>query len=203
MNASQVVTDPAALALEDLTSDMSSTNLNNNDSAPPPKLVLSLLQPLANPEMLALCRNPASRFITMSDGRKSATTNSECLNLAPLNRAWRQAISKAPPRAEVVFDIRLPVVSDPDAQKVYWIVALPRGGGLGIEVQHVMTMALTIATGLRMRVKGECRFGVVYEDEGKRFGEGSMLRFERELINLAESKFGRRAGDDEEAWVAV
>lgn len=66
-----------------------------------------------------------------------------------------------------------------------------------------MTMALTIATGLRMRVKGECRFGVVYEDEGKRFGEGSMLRFERELINLAESKFGRRAGDDEEAWVAV
>lgn len=201
-NKSEVITDPAALDHENITTDISRITLDANDFERPPKLVLFLLQPLANFEMLAACRNPASRCMRMGDGSKGQPTNNEYLNIAPLSQAWRNAMANAAPRAEIVFDIRLPAISEENGQKVYWDTSLPRDGGLAVHMQKVMTIAIIIATGVRMRVQGACRFGVSYHDEGQDWRGDEMKRFQRQLIKLAETKTEGEVCDDGE-WVKI
>jgi hypothetical protein len=134
----------------------------------------------------------------MGDGPKGQPTNNEYLNITPLSQTWRHTMANAAPRAKVVFDIRLPVISEETGQKIYWETSLPRDGGLAVRVQKVMTMAITIATGVRMRVQGACRFEVSYCDEGQDWRGDEMKKFQRQLIQLAETKTEGEVSDDGE-----
>jgi len=111
----QVFTDPVTL---------SSLSQDITNSSTPPNLLLSLLIPLSNPNIFAQCRNPSSRYMTMSDGSQSAPTNTETLNTAPLSRDWRRAVLGAPvPTGSITFDLTLPT-------GIYWTTKVPRNGGI-------------------------------------------------------------------------
>jgi len=70
--------------------------------------------------------------------------------------------------------------------------------GLAVELQQVITMAITIATGVRMRIEEGGRFGLFYDDDDDDQGRSvdSMKRFQRQLIRLAEFKSKGNGGGD-------
>jgi hypothetical protein len=138
----------------------------------------------------------------MEDGSEGQPSNSEYLNIAPLSQAWRHAMANTVPRAEVVFDIRLPVISEESDPKIYWDTNLPRDGGLAVPMQKVLTMALTIAIAVRMRVKGVCRFGVCYHGKDQGWNDDEMRRFQKYLTKLGESQKESEVCDDGE-WVKI
>lgn len=102
------------------------------------KLVLPILQPLANANMLAACRNPDSRFVRMSDGSKGLPSDYEFLDIRSLNAAWRQAVKKAVPVSEMMFDLTLPRGDESTSgfQRVYWETSMPDEGGTGPCCNH-------------------------------------------------------------------
>ncbi|PMD64645.1 uncharacterized protein K444DRAFT_491862, partial [Hyaloscypha bicolor E] len=158
------ITEPRLLT--DITAKLATLNL----SAPePPPTTLVLLQPLANAATLAAC---------LPTSRSTSTPNLQYLDIQPLSLAWRQAVIKAPPMRDLVFDLPLPLpsstpTSSPETtstsgvqgglQKLYWVTAVPREGGLAVPTRDVMTLIVTIATGIRMRVGGDVRFGLVFD----------------------------------------
>jgi hypothetical protein len=113
---------------------------------------LVLLQPLANADTLETCRNPNSRFIRNTEGAIVRPSNFEYLNIQRLNAAWRQAVKNATPFPQVTFDLTLPKEESGSAfQKVYWDISIPQEGGFAVRTQDVMTMVITLATGIKMR----------------------------------------------------
>jgi hypothetical protein len=87
---------------------------------------LVLLQPLANADILASCRDPASRLVRKPNGSVCGTLNYEYLNIQPLSLAWRQAVIKAPPISQLTFDLSLPKhEGDKAFEKVYWDMVMP------------------------------------------------------------------------------
>ncbi|KAH8586331.1 hypothetical protein B0O99DRAFT_602574 [Bisporella sp. PMI_857] len=188
MVESLLITSPSALA--DITTKLPTSDLSAS-SLPPATLVL--LQPLANPNTLAECRS---------------SSNHIHLNLQPLSLAWRQAMIKTQPFADIIFDLRLPKQDGDDdfyaegerrkeAQEVEYIQTahgtqavvhaqpLPTvqqvpgelkricwdtdavrlgEGGFVIKTKDVLSLVITIATGVRMRAEGGVRFRVVWEE---------------------------------------
>jgi hypothetical protein len=178
MVEAQRITEPNLLS--SLTIGLS--NLSIDTSKPPqtPPTTLALLQPLASPNLLASCRDPDSRLVRKSNGSVCGTSNNEYLNIQPLSLAWRQAVIKAPPISQLTFDLALPKHK---GEKVYWDTALPREGGLAVRTQDVMTLAITIATGTRMRADGVLKFGVTY-DETEGVSLRAMKLLEKQLSAL-------------------
>ena len=87
------------------------------------------------------------------------------VNLQRLSRQWRQAITEAPPIAHLIFDLSLPrPEGEEDFEKVYWDTRVPEEGGSAVKTRDVMTLVITIATEMRMRVEGNVKFEVSYED---------------------------------------
>lgn len=156
------------------------------------RVKLVLLQPLADAKMRAACRNPASRFLQMMDGSQGRPTNDEILNIQPLNAAWRQAITKATPPRDVIFDLTLPKgnTSTSGFERVYWSSALPREGGLAVHFRDVMILAVTLATNIRMRVAGNLKFSII-ADESEGIRPESVRKLNMQLLALA--RFKRRA----------
>jgi hypothetical protein len=156
------------------------------------RMKLVLLQPLVDANMRAACRNPASKFLQMMDGSKGRPTNDEFLNIQPLNAAWRQAITRATPPREVIFDLTLPKgeTSSSGFERVYWSSALPQQGGLAVHFQDVMTLAVTLATNIRMRTAGDLKFSII-TDEPEGIQPESMQKLDMQLLALA--KFKRKA----------
>lgn len=103
------------------------------------------------------CRNPASRFLRMADGSRGQSTNNEYLNTAPLSRVRCRANLRYP--ASCSFGRKRPEGLRGYFPSTRW--------GSAVHVQHVMTMAITIAIRMRMRVQGACNSGVPYRDEGQ------------------------------------
>jgi hypothetical protein len=219
------ITEPRLLT--DITAKLATLNL----SAPePPPTTLVLLQPLANAATLAACL-PASR--------STSTSNLQYLDIQPLSLAWRQAVIKAPPMQDLVFDLRLPLPTATSAssasttsgngvrevprvprvprvqelqalpllfsttassskstsasgvqgrfQKLYWDTAVPREGGLAVHTRDVITLIVTIATGIRMRVDGEVRFGLVFD--GREGVIGHAMKLLKKQLGALEKEY--------------
>ncbi|KAK3297274.1 uncharacterized protein B0H64DRAFT_121808 [Chaetomium fimeti] len=169
----QYITDPAQLQESDLARNLADSSLADDTVesketttrhiAPPRRL--ALLQPLADPAMLAACRNPASQTTHRPDRGVGELIRHEYLDISALDKAWRHALSKAPPASHVTFDLRLPkpVGNGEAAQAIYWETAMPPSGqGFGISTRNVMRLMATIAIVARMRVQGDVRFSVSY-----------------------------------------
>jgi hypothetical protein len=218
------ITEPRLLT--DITAKLATLNL----SAPePPPTTLVLLQPLANAATLAACL-PASR--------STSTSKIQYLDIQPLSLAWRQAVIKAPPLPDLVFDLRLPLPTATSAssvsttsgdgvrgvpkvrrvqevqalplptstpgspskstsasrvqggfQNLYWDTAGPREGGLAVRTRDVMTLIVTIATGIRMRVDGEVRFGLVFD--GREGVMGRAMKTLKKQLGALEKEYKR------------
>jgi hypothetical protein len=190
MDEARRITEPSLLS--DITIGLS--NLSIETSGPSQlsqiqQATLVLLQPLANADMLATCRNPDSQVVRKPDGSACGTSNHEYLNIKSLSVAWRQAVVKAPPISEITFDLALPKPEEDGKitgnafKKVYWDTAMPQGGGLAVHTRDVMTLAVTIATGTRMRADGELRFRVTY-DESDGVSLRAMKQLEKQLLAL-------------------
>jgi len=187
------ITDPSLLC--DLSARMFQLRLDDSETCPrnPPAVELAILQPLANPDILAACRNRRPPQVH-GDGNSPMNINSldyqEQLNLRELGLAWRRALASIDPLQNVVFELALPEVT-PDsgrsrgaAAEIYWMHKMPRGGCLYVEPHQVIRLITTLATALRMRSDGDVRFDVKYIK-----GEGDarlMQLLRRQLFALAE-----------------
>ena len=193
------ITHPTQLS--DLTLGLSNLSLENArqlqlDSTTQ-KITLALLQPLADVDMLATCRNPDSRIVRKPNGVICGTSNNEYLDIRPLSLAWRQAWTKLAPISNVTFDLGLPngTESTETVQKVYWDTSIPDQGGLAVFTQDVMTLVNTLATEMRMRAGGDLQFQIIYlESEG--VGERPMKLLRKQLAALAVYESPRKEDGD-------
>jgi hypothetical protein len=89
-------------------------------------LTLHILQPLANPSMLAACLGASS-----DTGHKARNSNPKMLDLDVLDKAWRKTVSCLEPPSSITFDLSLPKSEDSSAEvsKVYWATSPPSFGG--------------------------------------------------------------------------
>jgi len=170
MDETRRITDPDLLT--DITTGVSSLSISSDTQPTPTALVL--LQPLGNPSTIAPWLPP----MTFSRHQH------RYLNLQPLGLQWRQAITKAPPIAHLIFDLSLPKPeSHEEFQKVYWDSGVPNEGGIAVRIRDVMMLVITLATGTRMRVEGEVKFEVRY-GEGKGIRENVIRSLEKQLAAL-------------------
>jgi hypothetical protein len=198
MVEAQCITEPRLLS--DITIGLSSLSIKTSEPSQSRSqtqhVKLVLLQPLANADTLAACRDPDSRLVRKPDGVVCSTSNHEYLNIRSLSVAWRQAVMKVAPISQITFDLTLPKRDENTSafQKVYWDTAMPQEGGLAVRTRDIMTLAATIATGMRMRANGDLRFGVTYDKT-----EGILLKaitgLEKQLLALAEYRAPVKDGD--------
>ncbi|KAF4211778.1 hypothetical protein CNMCM8980_008686 [Aspergillus fumigatiaffinis] len=191
MTELDLVTDPDDLNEFHITAGLSSLNTGGSAASPDPAprtrtVKLVLLQPLANPDMLAACRNPDSRVTRRSTGNSGDTSTSEFLDIRPLSKAWRQATMNVPPFSHLIFDLTLPKANEArndSFRKVYWDIGMPQGDTLSVETRDVMNLVVTIATETRIRAKGNVCFEIVYdEDEGA--APRVLTRLDKQLLAL-------------------
>jgi hypothetical protein len=199
----QYITDPAQLREFNLFEQPSNSSLpdgtvNTKETATQhsmPPLRLALLQPLACPVMFAACRNPAQESTHRSDDRKAI--DHEYLDISALDKAWRHALSKAPPVSQITFDLRLPKpVGDGEApvQTIYWDTAMPPNGQhFGVSPRSVMRLVATIATVARMRVEGDVHFKLSY-DEAEDISTRAISLLSTRLEAIAKAKNNVSAG---------
>jgi hypothetical protein len=181
MAEAQRITDPGLLS--DTTVGLSGHNVEV-----PRRVTLVLLQPLAKPEVLAACRHPKSSLIHNTDDAVFGAWDYEYLDIRPLSVLWRQAVREAAPISDVTFDLSMPKGDKGTklAEKVYWDISMPQGG-IGVISREVMSMVITLATGIRMRVGGDLRFGIIY-DERDGMPSPKIARLESQLLALAKYK---------------
>ncbi|GIJ99566.1 hypothetical protein Aspvir_001700 [Aspergillus viridinutans] len=203
MSEVETITDPDHLNEFHITAGLSSLNTGTSGASPEPvpqtqRVKLVLLQPLANPDMLAACRNPGSRVTRRSTGLSGGSSTREFLDIRPLSKAWRQATMKVPPFSHLIFDLTLPKANEgrnDSFQKVYWDIGMPQGDTLSVQAGDVMNLVVTIATETRVRAKGNVRFEVVY-DEAEGVAPRALTRLDQELLALQQfpkKKDGERA----------
>ncbi|KAF4153595.1 hypothetical protein CNMCM8927_005622 [Aspergillus lentulus] len=193
MTELELVTDPDDLNELHITAGLSSLNTGGSGASPDPeprtrKVKLVLLQPLANPDMLAACRNPNSRVTRRSTGSVDGTATCEFLDIRPLSKAWRQATMKVPPFSHLIFDLTLPKANEGrnvSFRKVYWDIGMPQGDTLTVEARDVMNLAVTIATETRIRAKGNVCFEIVY-DEAEGVAPRVLTRLDKQLLALQQ-----------------
>jgi hypothetical protein len=153
------------------------------------QVTLVLLQPLANDNVLAACRDPPSRSIHKEDGSVCGMSNHEYLDLRPLGIIWRRAVAGVAPISRLTFELTLPqnVENTDSFTKVYWDTALPRQGGLVVLAQRIMTLVITLATATRIRAKGDVQFEVLY-DRAEGISLKAMSGLEEQLQAIAQYK---------------
>jgi hypothetical protein len=187
----ETITDPDHLHEIHITAGLSSLSTGGSGAPPEPapqtqKLKLVLLQPLANPDTLAACRNPDSRVTRISTSLSGGSSTREFLDIRPLSKAWRKATMKVPPFSHLIFDLTLPKANkgrNDSFQKLYWDVGMPQGDTLSVQARDVMNMVVTIATETRIRAKGNVCFEVVY-DEAEGVAPRTFTVLDKQLLAL-------------------
>jgi hypothetical protein len=191
-NPSQLARGAPKLGIEASATD--STLSEGLLQTPPTTLVL--LQPLANPDMLTACHPP------------NTFTEYQYLNIQPLSLEWRQALINITPITHLILDLTLPRPLPPSSssgelefQKIYWDTGIPSEGGTAVLTRDVMTMVLTIATGMRMRADGVLKFEVMYDlSEGvtpnaMRLLQKHLMELEKEYKKTSDSNTALRVED--------
>ena len=171
------ITDPAQLHESDLAA--SPDNAGETTQQATPRLRLVLLQPLADPAMFAVCRDPTVI------GHETLY-----LDISALDKAWRHALANVPPTPHITFDLSLPnPVDDSQAPlKIYWDTATPpTKQHMAIVTRNVMRLVASLATVTRMRVQGEVHFGLVY-DEVEGVSTRAMDLLSGQLKGIAKAK---------------
>ena len=104
-------------------------------------------------------------------------------------------MTKAAPISEIVFDLTLPKKDEgtSDFQPVYWNTEMPQGG-LAVNTRDVTTLVNTLATGVKMRVKSEVRFGDTY-DKGEGVPVNARKLLQMQLLALAKRQPPRQDGE--------
>jgi hypothetical protein len=85
------------------------------------------------------------------------------------------------------------------SHELYWESTIPSDGGLAVVTPGVMTLAVTLATQMRMRVKDEVRFKLALP-EGVQPTPSAMKLLEMQLSALAKHE---TAGNDGEQQVST
>jgi hypothetical protein len=86
-------------------------------------------------------------------------------------------------------------------QKIYWDTGIPSEGGTAVLSRDVLTIVVTIATGMRMRADGVLKFEVVYDQsEGVTPNAMKLLQkhlreLEKEYKKTSDSNTALREGD--------
>lgn len=191
------ITDPTQLQESDLAVELSDLCLaqNPHDSDETtqlavPQLRLALLQPLADPAMFAACRNPASKIRRSPDGWASHTIGPEFLDISALDKAWRQALARAPPASHITFDLSLPKpVDDSEApRKIHWDTTTPlTEQDAAVLSRDVARLVAAIATVTRMRAQGDVHFGLSY-DEADGVSTRGMGLLSKQLSDIAKAR---------------
>lgn len=78
---------------------------------------------------------------------------------------------EVPPIPHLTFDLALPKAEETSKdsfQRVYWDVAIPGEGGLGVLQHDVNSLIITIATVMRMRTEGDVLFEVIWDQADKK-----------------------------------
>jgi hypothetical protein len=197
----------AAAALHDdsdIISRMSSLSIETHNTTLPrgntQYATLAIMQPLKDPNMLAACRNPASKVLRRADGSVCGPSDSEFLNIEPLGMAWRQALLKVPAFSQITFDLSLPKEGENTAgqQKVYWQGTGRSEGELGINTQEVFNLVILLATTTRMRTKSDLKFEVTWgESYDERPRPDTMAGLHKRLLSL-EKRPPKEIKDDGE-----
>ncbi|KAI0124311.1 hypothetical protein BJ170DRAFT_638853 [Xylariales sp. AK1849] len=204
----RIITSPSQLQEADLSIGLSKLSIETGEpesqsQSPTRQVRLALLQPLATPAMLVACRNPSSTVVRFPDGRASDATGHEYLDISALRKAWVQAVGKVLPVSLITFDLSLP---QPDGsvegegegegvaegkgkrfRNVYWDTSTPsHGQHLAVLAPDVMRLAVSIATTTRMRVQGDLRFELVYNEKDG-VSTRAMALLKKQLLAIAES----------------
>ncbi|KAH8696167.1 hypothetical protein BGW36DRAFT_380378 [Talaromyces proteolyticus] len=176
------------------------SHFNNDASEPSSELVsqtqqvkLVLLQPLANVDILEACRDLGSRQIRNSNGLLCPISNHEYLDIQSLSKAWRQAFTKIPPIPRLIFDLVLPKEDEKSKglfQRIYWDTAMPQEDSIGVRARNVMSLAITIATEMRMRSNVDVSFEVIY-DEMEGVSLKGMALLKKQLLALSKTKISK------------
>jgi hypothetical protein len=188
MSEAERITEPSLLNNFLVTPGVSNPSTGASASPAQPgsqtrKARLVLLQPLANVELLEACRiRSDNRFLT---------SENEFLNIQPLSRAWRRAITSVPPFSHLIFDLTLPKETEEckdTFHQVHWDTFIPEGKSLGVPLRGVLNLVRTIATGTKIRASGDVRFEVVYEEvEGaKGIAPRAITILKKELLALSQ-----------------
>jgi hypothetical protein len=213
MSEAESMIEPNVLDESFITSGLSSLSIRTSEGPPESspqtqKARLVLLQPLANAKMLQACRNPQSRRIPKNNCM--FTSSNELLDIQPLSRAWRGAITNVPPFSHLIFDLTLPKETEnckDTFQKVHWDTFIPEENSLGVRLRDVTTLVRTIATEMKIRTKGDVWFDVVYDEvEGSKvIAPRAMVILKKQLLALSqqvpvvkdgeEGEFNGTAGD--------
>ncbi|PKX99682.1 uncharacterized protein P174DRAFT_438116 [Aspergillus novofumigatus IBT 16806] len=182
------ITEPSLLDNFLVTPGVSSPSTEASGGAPQPesqtrKARLVLLQPLVNAELLEACR--------ICNDNGLLTSENEFLNIQPLSRAWRRAITSIPPFSHLIFDLTLPKETEElndTFHQVHWDTFIPEEKSLGVPLRDVLTLVRTIATGTKIRASGDVRFEVVYEEvEGaKGIAPRAIASLKKQLLALSQ-----------------
>lgn len=128
----------------------------------PSHIRLALLQPLGDPDVLASCRDPDSRYSRDPAGNRCGLTDYEYLDIRKLSKAWREVWSTFPPSIDrVTFELSLPSPSE-GSERLCWDTAITSGGGVGVIQGHVQRLVLTLSTVMAIRSRKSVRFDVAY-----------------------------------------
>jgi len=96
------------------------------------------------------------------------------------------------PSYEVTFDVTLPtkesITTPSNTQELYWEDTVPSEGGAAIITQEVMNLAISLATAIRMRTKGDLCFKVTSEDHERTQPIVRWNLLQKQLLALAKHK---------------
>lgn len=154
-----------------------STYLESHESpATGQHLHISLLQPLSKPEVLAVCRDPSTRFVRDAEGKRLGPDNLEILNLDALSSAWRSSWKTLPVDLikSVTFDITLPEMEG--KKKGDSTLYLTHDGEIEIAINQMHPLRLVILLATVMRVRSRREDGVQFDLVSDTEGMGNLQR---------------------------
>ncbi|KAI0401662.1 hypothetical protein F4802DRAFT_600823 [Xylaria palmicola] len=161
-----VIKDPSEL--EQLDRSLSEPSTGSASESPARGLMLALLQPLANPEILAeLNRKDGLQCFRLTGPKNTLFTYVSELeggvDMSDLGKKWRKAMAKvmagAPRLSSVTFDLTLP--QQVNTTRGGMATLRQRYTGLCINIKEVRMLIATIATTTRMRMRGHMDLDVM------------------------------------------
>jgi len=171
MDSQYIITSPSDLSK--LANSISSSLI----LLPIPCISLHLLTPLATPLELERSLASPSTFSCHAYNNNPVKKDAiKVLSTTPLFQYWRRVWSEFPLGAveTFIFDISLPASdTGADDSRIHWRGAVPDVGGLAVEENGVWQSVVELATVMRVRSKGEAKFGLKEVEE---HGDGRAKR---------------------------
>jgi hypothetical protein len=132
-------------------------------------LVLSILSPISEPDILKACRTfTTRRTFTNIDSQKGP----ELLDINHLVQRWMGAIGLYYATKRVIFDINLPAVGadlystkDKKPASIHWLGECVEDGAIVIDISAVEDLVMGLAVAIKALVDGSVQFEVKHEQK--------------------------------------